>query len=153
MITACLAAIKNQLTKIIYPFVEATSASLSNLAPSLHHIVKNASGRSQGYRRQISEIFQALSSVLPRVNTLINAASITMSDTIIIQAVYIAIGPFFVVESGEGSYVDGDVEKEKGKRRDKGEKENVVIRTFGKSAMRGLRLDALSLIRTVSWLL
>ena len=72
-----------------------------------------------------------------------------MSDTIIIQAVYIAIGPFFVVESGEGGG-DGDVEKEKGKRRDKGEKENVVIRTFGKSAMRGLRLDALSLIRTVS---
>ena len=74
-----------------------------------------------------------------------------MSDTIIIQAVYIAIGPFFVVESGEGGggYADGDVEKEKGKRRDKGEKENVVIRTFGKSAMRGLRLDALSLIRTV----
>ena len=75
-----------------------------------------------------------------------------MSDTIIIQAVYIAIGPFFVVESGEGSH-GGDAEKEKGKRRDKGDKENVVIRTFGKSAMRGLRLDALSLIRTVSWLL
>ena len=152
MITACLAAIKNQLTKIIYPFVEATSASLTNLSPFLLQIVKNSSGRSQGYRRQISEIFQALSSVLPRVNALINAGSITMSDTIIIQAVYIAIGPFFVVESGEGSH-GGDTEKEKGKRRDKGDKENVVIRTFGKSAMRGLRLDALSLIRTVSWLL
>ena len=149
MITACLAAIKNQLTKIIYPFVEATSASLTNLSPFLLQIVKNSSSRSQGYRRQISEIFQALSSVLPRVNTLINAGSITMSDTIIIQAVYIAIGPFFVVESGEGSH-GGDGEKEKGKRRDKGDKENVVIRTFGKSAMRGLRLDALSLIRTVS---
>ena len=54
-----------------------------------------------------------------------------------------------MIESGEGS-IDGDVEKEKGRRRDKGDKENVVIRTFGKSAMRGLSLDALSLIRTVS---
>lgn len=60
-----------------------------------------------------------------------------MSDSIIIQAVYIAIGPFFVVESGG----DGD---------SKGKKDTVVLSTLGKSAMRGLRLDALSLIRSVS---
>ena len=75
-----------------------------------------------------------------------------MSDTIIIQAVYIAIGPFFVIESGQaGGYGDGDGDK--GRKKDKGSKENVVIRMFGKSAMRGLRLDALSLIRTVSSIL
>lgn len=60
-----------------------------------------------------------------------------MSDSIIIQAVYIAIGPFFVVDVGG----ENDV---------KGKKENVIIKTLGKSAMRGLRLDALALIRTVS---
>lgn len=65
------------------------------------------------------------------------ASPIAISDSIIIQDVYIAIGPFFVVESGG----EGDV---------KTKKENVVLRTFGKSAMRGLRLDALSLIRSVS---
>ena len=59
-----------------------------------------------------------------------------MSDSIIIQVVYIAIGPFFVVDTGS----DGD---------GKGKKDNVVIKTLGKSAMRGLRLDALSLIRSV----
>jgi cohesin loading factor subunit SCC2 len=60
-----------------------------------------------------------------------------MSDTIIIQAVYIAIGPFFVVEPAmSDSY--------------KLKKENVVLSTLGKSALRGLRLDALSLIRNVS---
>lgn len=68
---------------------------------------------------------------------LINAESVAMSDSIIIQAVYIAIGPFFVVDAG------GDVDN-------KGKKESVVIKTLGKSAMRGLRLDALSLIRSVS---
>lgn len=60
-----------------------------------------------------------------------------MSDAIIIQTVYIAIGPFFVVESG----TDGDA---------KGKKQNIVLSTLGNSAMRGLRLDALSLIRNVS---
>lgn len=60
-----------------------------------------------------------------------------MSDAIIIQTVYIAIGPFFIVESG----ADGDT---------KGKKQNVVLSTLGSSAMRGLRLDALSLIRNVS---
>ena len=59
-----------------------------------------------------------------------------MSDAIIIQAVYIAIGPFFVVESS-----DSDT---------KGKRENVVLSTLGNSAMRGLRLDALSIIRSVS---
>lgn len=59
-----------------------------------------------------------------------------MSDSIIIQVVYIAIGPFFVVDAGG----DGD---------GKGKKDNLVIKTLGKSAMRGLRLDALSLIRSV----
>jgi len=59
-----------------------------------------------------------------------------MSDSIIIQAVYIAIGPFFVVDSGG----DGDR---------KGKKEDIIFSTLGKSAMRGLRLDALSLIRSV----
>lgn len=61
-----------------------------------------------------------------------------MSDAIIIQTVYIAIGPFFVVESG----IEGDV---------KGKKQNAVLSTLGNSAMRGLRLDALSLIRNVSF--
>lgn len=59
-----------------------------------------------------------------------------MSETIIIQAVYIAIGPFFITETNENE--------------GKGKKENVILNTLGNSAMRGLRLDALSLIRSVS---
>jgi cohesin loading factor subunit SCC2 len=68
-----------------------------------------------------------------------------MSDAIIIQGVYIAIGPFFVVDAGEEGAGAGAKKEGKGK-----ERESVVIRTFGKSAMRGLRLEALGLIRTVS---
>lgn len=88
-------------------------------------------------RRLASEVFQAISSVLPRINDLIGADSMAMSESIIIQAVYIAIGPFFVVEA-EG--------ESKGK---KSSSNGGVIAVLGGSAMRGLRLDALSLIRSV----
>jgi len=67
---------------------------------------------------------------------LVCADTVIMSDSIIIQAVYIAIGPFFIVESGESM--------------SKNKKEGIAMSTLGQSAMRGLRLDALSLIRSVS---
>jgi cohesin loading factor subunit SCC2 len=136
LITTCLSTIKNQLTKVVYPFVEA-SGDIGNHQPLLlQHLVKNTSTTSRDHRRQLSETFQALSAVIPRINNLVSAELVVMSDTIIIQAVYIAIGPFFVVDSG------GDGDK-------KGKKDNIVLSTLGKSAMRGLRLDALSLIRSV----
>jgi cohesin loading factor subunit SCC2 len=138
LITACLSAIKNQLTKIVYTFVEASGDVGNHTPPVLAHLIKNTSVTS-GVRRQLSETFQALSAVLLRINDLVSNETIIMSDSIIIQAVYIAIGPFFVVDSGSGWDT-------------KGKKDNAILSTFGKSAMRGLRLDALSLIRSVSGL-
>lgn len=104
----------------------------------LRFVVKDSSSTASAHRKQLSELFQALSSVIPRINNLVNAETVAMSDAIIISAVYIAIGPFFVVEGGEGE------------SKSKKEKDNVTLKTFGKSAMRGLRLDALGLIRSVS---
>lgn len=149
LITSCLGTIKNQLTKVVYPFVEASTelsgqgvGALLAVSPMLQYLIRQGSAAALAHRKQLGETFQAISAVLPRINTLINAESVAMSDTIIIQAVYIAIGPFFVVDAGG----DGDAVK--------GKKDNVVLKTFGTSAMRGLRLDALSLIRSVSfWLL
>ncbi|KAJ3516976.1 hypothetical protein NLJ89_g794 [Agrocybe chaxingu] len=138
LIMACLNTIKNQLTKILYPFVE-TSAEVNTSPhqnPLIHGIVKDNTSLSSTHRRQMADLFQALAAVMPKVNNLVNAESVAMSDTIIISAVYIAIGPFFVVEAG------GDVDT-------KGKKENVINKILGKSAMRGLRLDALSLIRSI----
>ncbi|KAJ7465273.1 hypothetical protein FB451DRAFT_1263153 [Mycena latifolia] len=129
LITACMGAVKNHLTKVIYPFVEAAAGAVPGSA-MLQHVLRTGS-----HRHILSETFQALSAVLPRLSTLVNAEAVAMSDAIIIQAVYIAIGPFFVIDAGEDT----------GKK----EKEGAVIRTFGKSAMRGLRLDALSLIRAI----
>jgi cohesin loading factor subunit SCC2 len=127
LITACLGAVKNQLERIVYPFVEGSDASVL-----LQHVSKH----EKSHRAQIAEVFQVLTSVLPRINNLFCADTVTMSDSIIIQGVFIAIGPFFVTEVGT---FDG-----------KGKKESLVSNTLGQTAMRGLRLEALSLIRSVS---
>jgi len=137
LITSCLSAVKNQLSKILYPFVEASSEFATGVHPLLQTIIKNSTPQASSLRQQLSEIFQALSAAIPRISEFVNAETVAMSDTIIIQTVYISIGPFFVADGGG----DGD---------GKGKKDNVVIKTLGKSAMRGLRLDSLSLIRSVS---
>ncbi|KIK26649.1 hypothetical protein PISMIDRAFT_94435 [Pisolithus microcarpus 441] len=135
LITTCLTTIKNQLTMIVYPFVEGSGMGTS-ISPQLHCLHRYTHAGTGDLRRLLSELFQALSAALPRVNSLFSADGLIMSDAIIIQAVYIAIGPFFVVESVQ----EGDT---------KGKKENAVLSTLGSSAIRGLRLDALSIIRSV----
>ncbi|KIK80090.1 hypothetical protein PAXRUDRAFT_833727 [Paxillus rubicundulus Ve08.2h10] len=134
LITTCLNTVKNQLTMIVYPFVEGIGAS-GSASPQLNCLHRHIHSSCGELRKLLTELFQALSAALPRINALFSADDIMMSDAIIIQAVYIAIGPFFVVESAEGDT--------------KGKRENVVLSTLGGSAMRGLRLDALSIIRSV----
>ncbi len=129
LITACLCAVKNQLERVVYPFVEGSDSSAL-----LQHVSKH----EKMHRAQIAEVFQVLTTVLPRINNLVCADTVVMSDSIIIQGVFIAIGPFFVTEVAA---FDG-----------KGKKESFVLNTIGQTAMRGLRLDALSLIRSVSHL-
>jgi cohesin loading factor subunit SCC2 len=127
LITACLGAVKNQLERIVYPFVESSDTS---------SLLQHVSRHEKAHRAQIAEVFQALTSMLPRISNLVCADTVSMSDVIIIQGVYIAIGPFFVAEVGAND--------------SKGKKENFVVNTLGQTAMRGLRLEALSLIRSVS---
>ena len=62
-----------------------------------------------------------------------------MPESIIIPAVYIAIGPFFVIEATP----DGEA------RVKKDITTSVITDALGSSGMRGLRLEALSLVRSV----
>ena len=105
-------------------------------SPVLRHIVHSPPADCSQERRLLAETFHALSSILPRITQLVCAETMAMSESIIIQAVYIAIGPFFVADATTD-----------GKGREK--KDNAVLNTLGPSAMRGLRLEALSLIRSV----
>lgn len=63
-----------------------------------------------------------------------------MSDSIIIQAVYISLGPFFNIDFG----VDPKSSKEK--------TPFAVAALGGSAALRALRLSSLSLIRSVGFL-
>ena len=136
---------KNLLAKVVYPFVESPSADTREIPILLQHVVNKQAGKNvqlfdvTSHRGLVKELFQALSSAIPRVTGLIGADVVSMSDTIIIQAVYIAIGPFFVVE------VDG------GDAKGKKDGSSLIQSVLGSSAMRGLRLDALSLVRSVSF--
>ena len=137
---------KNPLSKVIYAFVESPSADPREMPPLLEHVVNRHFVKPlqtfdiAPHRDLVKELFQALSSALPRVTGLINAEVVAMSDTIIIQAVYIAIGPFFIVEASEGD----------SKSKKDGSASHLIQAVLGSSAMRGLRLDALSLVRSVS---
>ncbi|KAL1743690.1 sister chromatid cohesion C-terminus-domain-containing protein [Schizophyllum fasciatum] len=120
LITACLDTVKNHLTKIIYPFIEAIASATSSL-------------------------YSAISSAIPRLNSLLTTASLAMSEKVIIQTAYLAVEPFFVVDSGaDGKPARGERKAAKGKA-----KEEDTLKTFGPGSMRGMRLDALSLLRTV----
>lgn len=139
----CLSTMKNLLAKVVYPFVESPSTDTKEIHFLLRHVVGKRLDKDNQvvdvsvHRGLVKELFQALSSSLPRVTNLIGADVVSMSDSIIIQAVYIAIGPFFIVEGN-----DGDT---------KNKKDGSLAHTvFGSSAMRGLRMDALSLVRSVS---
>ncbi|KAH7103288.1 hypothetical protein BKA62DRAFT_696412 [Auriculariales sp. MPI-PUGE-AT-0066] len=138
LITACLSTVKNLLDKVIYPFVEANSDVHGQSSLILLQVARSHSQAAQARRALVGEIFQTLSSVFPRIDTLIGRTHVAMSDNIIIQAVYIAIGPFFVVEFGtEGSKAAKD-------------KVSQILTALGGSvALRGLRLAALALIRTI----
>ncbi|KZW01563.1 hypothetical protein EXIGLDRAFT_738517 [Exidia glandulosa HHB12029] len=137
LITGCLSTVKNLLDKVIYPFVEANSDLHGQSSLILLHVAK--ASPAAGRRALVGEIFQSLSSVFPRINALISRSGVAMSDKIIIQAVYISIGPFFVVEFGT-----------EGTKAAKEKSASLVLNALGgTAALRGLRLSALALIRSI----
>lgn len=70
-----------------------------------------------------------------------------MSDDIVIQIVYISIGPFFIADpqmSGKG----------RSEKAVKGKTAEAAMGVLGgKSGLRELRMAALGLLRTVSWMM
>ena len=128
------------ISKVCQSFVSEVFLMLfvDSISRVLLGIVKNTDPRARSRLSIISEIFQALVSVLPRIDKLVGRSDFAMSDSITIQSVFIAIGPFFVAEPAT-------------ERKQKGT--NTLSTLGGTSALRGLRLSALSLIRSVSAIL
>ncbi|CAE7081849.1 unnamed protein product [Rhizoctonia solani] len=138
LINSCLGVIKSQLSGIIYPYVETASDVHGHSPPLLLHIAQGSSGFATHHRKLLGEIFLTLNASLPRITALANHG---ISETMVIQAVFIGIGPFFVVE----------VTSEKSSKADKkgGSRVQVLDVLGGPTSMRGLRLAALGLVRAL----
>ncbi|CAE6459153.1 unnamed protein product [Rhizoctonia solani] len=138
LINSCLSVVKSQLSGIIYPYVETASDVHGHSPPLLLHVAQGTSGFAIQHRKLLGEIFQTLNALLPRITALANHG---ISETMVIQAVFIGIGPFFVVE----------VVSEKGSKVDKkgGSRVQVLDVLGGPTSMRGLRLAALGLVRAL----
>ncbi|CAE6432892.1 unnamed protein product [Rhizoctonia solani] len=138
LINSCLSVVKSQLSGIIYPYVETASDVHGHSPPLLLHIAQGTSGFAIQHRKLLGEIFQTLNALLPRITSLANHG---ISEAMVIQAVFIGIGPFFVVE----------VTSEKGSKVDKksGGRVQVLDVLGGPTSMRGLRLAALGLVRAL----
>ncbi|KAG8956027.1 Sister chromatid cohesion protein 2 [Tulasnella sp. 424] len=137
LITSCMTAIKNQFSKIIFPFASAQSDIHGQVSVILWHLITQDDPETRVCRSLVGEIFHSLCAVLPRINSLVTRTDLAMSDSIIIQAVYISLGPFFNIDFG----VDPKSSKEK--------TSFAVIALGGSAALRALRLSSLSLIRSI----
>ena len=106
--------------------------------PLLLYVAQGTSGFAIQHRKLLGEIFQTLNAVLPRITALANHG---ISETMVIQAVFNGIGPFFVVEAVS----------EKGTKADKknGSRVQALDVLGGPTSMRGLRLTALGLVRAL----
>ncbi|ELU38190.1 proline-rich protein Rad9 [Rhizoctonia solani AG-1 IA] len=126
MLSYIRGVVKSQLSSIIYPYVETSSD------------VHGTSDLAVQHRKLLGDIFQTLNAVLPRITALANHG---ISETMVIQAVFIGIGPFFVVE----------VVSERASKADKknGNRIQVLDVLGGPTSMRGLRLTALGLVRAL----
>ncbi|KAJ4482460.1 hypothetical protein J3R30DRAFT_3699992 [Lentinula aciculospora] len=179
IILECFNVVKSVLEGEIYPFVEGCSGIGSGMLMYLVNGVSTlgfgqssptkspssqtqlSSAKIETSRRLLTEVFAAVSATLPRISSLIGGVGtgrdngIPMSDAVVIKAVYVGIGPFFVNSDERSVKQESDIEGDdrgKGRARVRSKKVTgggVLMATFGKSAMRGLRMDALGLIRSI----
>lgn len=157
-------AVKTCLDKILLPFIEACSGSAATaphpnlvllidvLAPQKARKKKAAapnldeSTSSIGIicRNTLSDLFAHLCSALYFVQRMVRMPSIALSDSIVISAVYIALGPFFVLEPESAS---GAASSETAKAAARGR--SALLSLGGANSMKTLRLPALNLLRTI----
>ncbi|CDS02114.1 hypothetical protein [Sporisorium scitamineum] len=158
-------AVKVCLDKVLLPFIEACSGSSATathpalvslidvLAPQKARKKKAAAAANADEstssigiicRNTLSDLFAHLCSALFFVQRMVRMPSIALSDSIIISAVYIALGPFFVLEPEAAS---GGASSETAKASARGR--SALQSLGGANSMKTLRLPALNLLRSI----
>lgn len=163
-IRVCFEAVKTCLEKIILPFIEACSGSSATaphpllvalidvLAPQKARKKKAAAATAEEStsstaiicRNTLSDLFAHLCSALFFVQRMVRMPSIALSDSIVISAVYLALGPFFVLEPEATS---GSASSETAKAAARGR--SALASLGGANSMKTLRLPALNLLRSI----
>lgn len=166
-IRSCFEAVKTCLDKVILPFIEACSGSAATAPhPSLTSLINvlapqkarkkkataasalaaDESTSSIGIicRNTLADLFAHLCSALFFVQRMVRMPSIALSDSIIISAVYLALGPFFVLEPDAAS---GSAANELAKMMARGH--SALASLGGANSMKTLRLPALNLLRSI----
>ncbi|SAM85354.1 related to proline-rich protein required for meiotic chromosome condensation and synapsis [Ustilago bromivora] len=163
-IRVCFEAVKTCLEKVILPFIEACSGSSATdphpvlvalidvLAPEKARKKKATAANAEEptsstaiiCRNNLSDLFAHLCSVLFFVQRMVRMPSIALSDSIVISAVYLALGPFFVLEPEAAS---GGASSETAKAAARGR--YALASLGGANSMKTLRLPALNLLRSI----
>nr|CDI55652.1 related to proline-rich protein required for meiotic chromosome condensation and synapsis [Melanopsichium pennsylvanicum 4] len=163
-IRTCFEAVKTCLDKVILPFIEACSGSAANAPhPNLVSLIdvlgpqkarKRKAAPAPGdeptvsigiiCRNTLADLFAHLCSALFFVQRMVRMPSIALSDSIVISAVYLALGPFFVLEPEAAS---GGASSESAKIAARGR--SALLSLGGANSMKTLRLPALNLLRSI----
>ncbi len=162
-IRSCFEAVKSSLDRVVLPFIEACSggaataphpnlaALIDILAPQKARKKKGAASTEEATssigiicRNSLSDLFAHLCSALFFVHRMVRMPSIALADSIIISAVYLALGPFFVLEPEPAS---GGGSSEMAKAAARGR--SALLSVGGSNSMKTLRLPALNLLRSI----
>lgn len=154
LLSTCVQMVKEQLAQVIVPILQGmagestccVSSALSSLmflaeiaSSTLAHVVEDELANSKKgklpmplspyfHNVTISAIAQSICSTLPRLASMISRENFAFSESLIIQIVYLAKEPLFVVDPGA---------------KKKNEREGMAI-------VKTLRMEALNLLRGVS---
>lgn len=161
-IQPCFEAVKAALDHVILPFVDACNGSTSKGSSSIDTLIsalapskpkgrkqKDKNGERDGdavrCANNLEQLFKQTCAAFSQAHKLIQMPSLVMSETIVNNAVYAAIGPFFAGEPDAGSGA-GTSEASKAAHRGR-----TALAAFGSgvSPMKSLRLPALNFLRRI----
>ncbi|RSH84025.1 Sister chromatid cohesion protein 2 [Saitozyma podzolica] len=140
LLSTCVAVVKDEMTKVIFPVMEGLAGEKVS-SRYLSHLVNLESAGNTTRPKALSPLFvhprlcaiaQSATGALPRLAHLIGRPDISFSDGLVIRTVYLSIAPLFVNEP---------VGK-KGRGKDSGKD--------SASVMKGIRTEALGCLRGAS---
>jgi len=160
-LSTCVTAVKDSLTKVIFPVIEGLASDSkwrdhppigadvvkgieSKLLAHVVHAESASAHKGKSPKKHspffknpaLSEISQTCCTTVPRLTSLINKPDMAFSDSLVIQAVYLAIGPLFINEPST--------------KKGRGKEGNASGRHAGLSVLKSLRMEALGCLRAVS---